>query len=126
MILMVLFLIKVVSVASVCVTLSTGTPKASTYSSCNDRSVYQDLKIYIDQGLTTGGVISYLSTHSYSNFKQCSAECVIVYDCNFFDYNCQTGNCIFYGVTDAMDSGSNNLYGENGHISGMYYYRAKK
>ncbi len=124
MILMVLFSIKLASVASVCVTLSTGALKASTYSSCNDRSVYQDLKLYIDQRLTTGGIISYLSTHNYSTLKQCATECVIVFDCNFFDYNCQTGNCIFYGVTDAMDYGSNHLYGENGHISGMYYYRA--
>ncbi len=57
MILMVIFSIKLVSVASVCVTPASGTPQAQGY--CSDLSAKNLFDLYTDQGLTPGGIVKY-------------------------------------------------------------------
>ncbi len=120
MILMVLFSIKMVSVASVCVTLPTETLEASAYSSCTDRPVDSSFGLYIDEGLANGDPISYVSTQNYSTLRECTVGCNSSPDCFLFDYNCQTGDCVFYAET-GKGSSSDQIFFENGHISGIYF-----
>jgi hypothetical protein len=126
MILMVLFSIKMVCVASVCVTQSSGTLQASEYSSCSDRSSAENtFYLYIDKGLAPGGQVVYLSTQNHLTLSQCAQYCDLNGDCGYFDYNCQTGNCDTFdynpsGPDSFSNSFSSQLFSQNGHISAKY------
>jgi hypothetical protein len=126
MILMVLFSIKMVCVASVCVTQSSGTLQASEYSSCSDRSSAENsFYLYIDKGLAPGGKVAKQSTRGLITLSDCANHCMNIWSCSYFDYNCQTGNCDTFEY-DAFGSNSfsSELFSQNGHISG--YAGAKK
>jgi hypothetical protein len=128
MILMVLFSIKMVCVASVCVTKSSGTLQASGYSSCSDlSSARNSFALYIDKGLAPGGRVAYQSTRGFSTLSQCAQYCRNIGSCNYFDYNCQTGNCDTFEFNPSgsgSGTGSDRLFSQNGHISA--YHSAKK
>jgi hypothetical protein len=117
---MVLFSIKMASVASVCVIPQQ--LQASAYSSCNDRSWDSILNIYTYKGLSRGGRVVYESLQNYSTLSTCANGCMNDYFCSFFDYNCETGDCVFY---EDNSNGGHGADTENGHISGMYKNRAK-
>ncbi len=106
MIMMVIFSIKLVSVASVCVTQSSGTS-----GDCSDRSASSSFDLYINQGLTQGGRLIYESTLNYSTLSKCANYCENDGACEYFDYDCQTGNCVTY---------SYNYFGSGADVSQLF------
>ncbi len=119
MILIVIFSIKMVSVASVCVTVPTETLEASAYLSCNDRPD-GSFSLFIDEGLANGGAIALAVTQTVSTLRKCAEGCNNYPDCSSFDYNCQTGYCILYTETGS-GIGTDQLFFADGHISAVYY-----
>jgi hypothetical protein len=86
MILMVLFSIKMICVASVCVTQSSGTLQASGYASCSYLSSARNLfDLYIDMGLAPGGKFEYQSTRGFITLSECANHCWKIGGCSYFD-----------------------------------------
>jgi hypothetical protein len=117
-ILILLFSIKMATVASACVN------HALALSACQtlDSSIFN---LYINQGLQEGGIFSFILTQNFQSLSQCSSVCNNEGSCMGFDYNCQTGDCAFFKVTD-NGHGELQLFAENDHVSGMFMDFAKK
>ncbi len=115
MILIVLFSIKLVSVVSVCVT-----PASGTSGDCSDRSIANNFDLFDNKGLIPGGIIKYRSTRNFLTIVQCANDCTN--DCYYFDYDCQTGNCVSYTYDSnaAYGAATNQLFSQTGHISAFY------
>ncbi len=78
--------------------------------------------------LRTGDLILIRDFGSFKNYwsSTCANGCLNDYFCIFFDYDCETGDCIFFNDFNNGCHGADNVFAENGHISGMYKNRAKK
>ncbi len=46
-------------------------------------------------GITAGGAYLFESAQSYLTLSECEAPSANGLSCSFFDYNCQTGDCVF-------------------------------
>ena len=116
MIVMVIFAIKLVCVASVCVT-----PASGTSGKCSDLESTADMfVVHVDKKLTPGGGLEHLSTENFSFIGLCAVACDSNWDCLMFDYNCLTGDCVQYYYTDTKANALNQLVTQNGHTSGSY------
>ncbi len=115
MIVMVIFSIKLISVASVCVT-----PASGTSGGCSEFSSVGAFKLNKNKGITPGGVVIELLTANFSTIGLCADACRSTYSCYLFDYNCLTGDCVLYDYTGYYGNALNQLVTQNGHTSGTY------
>lgn len=113
-------MIKMVSIAAICTNVPT-----TAFSTCTDLAVASSFALYVDNGLTNGGRISYLNTESISTLVLCAKRCDTDATCMFFDYNCQNGDCALYEGT-GNDHSANQLVPMSGHASGLYTTALKK
>ncbi len=115
MIVMVIFAIKLVCVASVCVT-----PASGTSGDCSDLLPAGSFDIHENEGFTPSGEETELSTANFSTIGLCVEECESNNDCYLFDYNCLTGDCVQYTSTGNNQNIFDQLVTKNAHITGFY------
>jgi hypothetical protein len=118
MILMVIFSIKLVSVATVCVTSASGTS-----GDCSNLSAAEKFfVIYKNQGITAADILINLSSWNFLTIELCSNKCYKDDICVIFDYNCLTGNCDLYKLAKDRNriEVEKQLVSQNAHITGFY------
>jgi hypothetical protein len=120
MMLVLIFTIKIAIVSSVCLTQGgTGYPSCQNLGNFYVGPIgFGAITIYASKRAEAGGLLLYGSTRNSENFGQCATACLMNSFCFYMDYNCKTGECIFYQMSL---SGSNTVidFTDTDHVSGL-------